>query len=423
MRYRACFGDMEKNLIPAAYDTARDKHFLYVIESSVWSWVDGVVDDLKPRRARISTLCAVVYPPRQPKRDRAVKTLRRERDGDWAALYELVKAIDNGANEPIHIDFDLILIEELNEAPRAAVNFTSARARPVTATMIQEDGIASALAAERAGSGHAIGIRDRWRCTDSHCSNYPYSCWLRPGQPTRFENHYPVNGNIIAMWARDINNRKATYDEPSDDVRLAILRQKEQAIRDKTRRRKQRARGSSKSASSGDEDIKSLTKLLIVGQINQMNRQPLREIKQQAGTAKPSASTPTASSQWIPIEYEDFAEINEHTSNFFNSFMLKYAYNFEIVENIHQIAITEGALNINMLMDSISDIMKVWVEYFKLAPGWLYNLRNHAVEWQKSYERLSEQNFRRIDRAKLRDAKQRSKITEMPTSSSVSSEE
>jgi hypothetical protein len=64
MRYRACFGDMEKNLIPAAYDTARDKHFLYVIESSVWSWVDGVVDDLKPRRARISTLCAVVYLPR-----------------------------------------------------------------------------------------------------------------------------------------------------------------------------------------------------------------------------------------------------------------------------------------------------------------------------------------------------------------------
>jgi hypothetical protein len=121
-----------------------------------------------------------------------------------------------------------------------------------------------------------------------------------------------------------------------------------------------------------------------------MNRQPLREIKQQAGTVKLSASTPTASSQWIPIEYEDFAEINEHTSNFFNSFMLKYAYNFEIVENIHQIAIIEGALNINMLMDSISDIMKVWVEYFKLAPGWLYNLRNHAVEWQKSYEGLLE---------------------------------
>jgi hypothetical protein len=76
-----------------------------------------------------------------------------------------------------------------------------------------------------------------------------------------------------------------------------------------------------------------------------------------------------------------------------------------------------------MLIDSISDIMKVWVEYFKLAPGWLYNLRNHAIEWQKSYKRLSEQNFQRIDHAKLRDAKQRSKITEMPISSSVSSEE
>jgi hypothetical protein len=213
IRYRACFGDLEKNAIASAYDTARDKH-------SVWSWVDGVIDDLKPRRARISTLCAVVYPPRQPKRDRAVKTLRRERDMDWAALSELVEAIDSAANERIHVDFDLILIEELNETPRSAVNFAGAgaRTRPVTATMIQEDGIAGALAAERAGSGHAIGIRDRWRCIDSHCSNHPYTCWLRPGQPARIENHYPVNDNIIAMWAKDIHDRRATFDEPSDNV-------------------------------------------------------------------------------------------------------------------------------------------------------------------------------------------------------------
>jgi hypothetical protein len=97
------------------------------------------------------------------------------------------------------------------------------------------------------------------------------------------------------MWARNISNRKATYNEPSDDVKLAILRQKDQAIYKKVRRRKQRTRGSSKSTSSGDEDIKSLTKLLIVGQINQMNRQPLREIKQAAGTAKSSTRTATDS--------------------------------------------------------------------------------------------------------------------------------
>jgi hypothetical protein len=311
----------------------------------------------------------------------------------------------------------------LNEAPRSVVSAVGIRTRAATATTIQEDGIAGALAAERAGSGYAIGIRDRWRCIDSHCSNHPYTCWLRPGQPTRFENHYPVNGNIIAMWARDLSSRKATYDEPSDDVKLAILRQKDQAIHNKIRRRKHRARGSSKSNSSGDEDIKSLTKLLIVGQINQMNRQPLREFKQQQGTTKSSSSSSTTPPGWIPIEYEDRAEMIEHTTNFFNSFLLKHAANHDIIENINEIAIGEAALDINMLMDTTSDVMKVWVEYLKLAPGWLYNLRNHAAEWQQKYTGLTAANLRRIDRAKQRDAKKRAELTEWPTSSVVSGEE
>ncbi|RYN86466.1 hypothetical protein AA0119_g12865 [Alternaria tenuissima] len=51
-----------------------------------------------------------------------------------------------------------MLAEELNEALRAAIIGASARARLVTATMIQEDGIAGVLAAERAGGGYAIGL-------------------------------------------------------------------------------------------------------------------------------------------------------------------------------------------------------------------------------------------------------------------------
>ena len=193
--------------------------------------------------------------------------MRRGDLEDWYALKELVKAIDEAANEYIHVDFDLMLAEELNEAPRAAIIGASARARPVTATMIQEDGIAGVLAAERAGGGHAIGLRDRWRCIDKHCSNFPYSCWLRPGTVSRFENHLPINGNIIAIWARDIHNRVATYDDLTDDVKLAILRQKDRADHEKNRRKRSN-RGGNNSGSSGDEDIKSLTKLLIVGQLN-----------------------------------------------------------------------------------------------------------------------------------------------------------
>jgi hypothetical protein len=176
IRWRACFGDMEKNAITAAYNVARDKKFVDLVEYEVWDWVDRVVDDLKPRKVKRPTLCAVVYPTLQVKRDRAIKTLRRESNGDWFELFDLVKAIDEAANEYIHIDFDLILTEDLNEAPRAAIISAGARARLLTATMIQEDGIAGVLAAERAGGGHAIGLRDRWRCIDTHCNNHPYSC-------------------------------------------------------------------------------------------------------------------------------------------------------------------------------------------------------------------------------------------------------
>ncbi|KAB2100046.1 hypothetical protein AG0111_0g11783 [Alternaria gaisen] len=131
VRWRACFGDMEKNAITTAYNVARDKKFDDLFEFELWDWVDRVVDDLKPRKVKKPTLCAVVYPARQLKRDRAIKALRRGDLEDWYALKELVKAIDEAANEYIHVDFDLMLAEELNEAPRAAIIGASARARPL----------------------------------------------------------------------------------------------------------------------------------------------------------------------------------------------------------------------------------------------------------------------------------------------------
>ncbi|KNG52746.1 hypothetical protein TW65_00017 [Stemphylium lycopersici] len=96
VRWRACFGDMEKN--------------------------------------------AIIYPARQLKRDRAIKALRKGDLDDWYALKELVKAIDEAANEYIHVDFDLMLAEELNEAPRAGIISADARARPLL--VAARDGVA-----------------------------------------------------------------------------------------------------------------------------------------------------------------------------------------------------------------------------------------------------------------------------------------
>lgn len=161
---------MEKNAVASACDYERNRRFDSLDEDDIWEWVDRVIDDLKPRKTRVSSLCVVVYEKRQAKRDRAVKTLRRGRAGEWESLRALVKDLYEESNDTVQVDFDLILAEELSEMP--ASSSAAARVRPTTATTIQEHGIASVLAAERACSGNALGLRDRWRCDNAHCSNH-----------------------------------------------------------------------------------------------------------------------------------------------------------------------------------------------------------------------------------------------------------
>ncbi|KAG9382839.1 hypothetical protein A1F94_006760 [Pyrenophora tritici-repentis] len=281
-----------------------------------------------------------------------------------------------------------------------------------TATVIQE-GLAGVIAAEQAGSGHAIAIRDRWRCTDTHCENYPYCCWMAPTarQPARFEDHLFVNGNIISMWARAITARRATYDEPSDDVRLAILRAKDLRVHEKTR--KLRAAG------DGDDDIKSLTKLLIVGQLERMNRQPQQESNLQAAAPTITRAEVSSASQWAPIRYDHEQEINEHTSNFFNYLKLKFPTVGEDINELYKTLVIDGAMDINLLMQPSGDILKLWTQHFKQPPGWFFTLQNTAKEWQAGYQGLTDRNWRRVERCKKREEIARKKLVVEPSSSVV----
>jgi hypothetical protein len=68
---------MEKNATVATYDVPRDQNFFLLLEKDVQSWVDGTIDDLKPRNTTKSTLCAVLCLPRLAKRDHAIKWLRK----------------------------------------------------------------------------------------------------------------------------------------------------------------------------------------------------------------------------------------------------------------------------------------------------------------------------------------------------------
>lgn len=216
--------------------------------------------DVLPRVATVVSLVAVVYTRKEAKKERRNKRLRRNEILNWIAFKDLVKGVDVNSTEPVHVDFDLILVDNTPvQAARPAPAAAPARAR--TATVIQEEGLAGVVAVEQAGSGWAMAIRDQWRCQDANCGNHPYVCWLprTPGQPDRLEKHLQVNGDIIAMWARELAGGTGSVQDPSDDVRLAIVRAKDRADAEKSRRR-----GAVNSGRGGDNEIVSLTKLLII---------------------------------------------------------------------------------------------------------------------------------------------------------------
>ena len=83
------------------------------------------------------------------------------------------------------------------------------------------EGLAGVVTNERFASGHAIGIRDHWRCRNEACSNNPGVCWVRlqPGrQIERSSDYYPLNGNMIANWASAITKQKCPMKELLDDL-------------------------------------------------------------------------------------------------------------------------------------------------------------------------------------------------------------
>ncbi|KAF7565906.1 hypothetical protein PtrM4_053400 [Pyrenophora tritici-repentis] len=394
VRWRACLGgDMEKHFIPEAADSEHGVRLYSLHFDDLWQWVDDVVAELRPKRAKISSVCTVVYPAKQAKRERAIKRLRRGVDATWNSFQRLVVEVDNYVSEPVNVDFELILAE---------IPGSSSRCQRLSTVLVD--------APQR---GHAIAIRDRWRCTDTHCENYPYCCWMAPTarQPARFEDHLFVNGNIISMWARAITARRATYDEPSDDVRLAILRAKDLRVHEKTR--KLRAAG------DGDDDIKSLTKLLIVGQLERMNRQPQQESNLQAAAPTITRAEVSSASQWAPIRYDHEQEINEHTSNFFNYLKLKFPTVGEDINELYKTLVIDGAMDINLLMQPSGDILKLWTQHFKQPPGWFFTLQNTAKEWQAGYQGLTDRNWRRVERCKKREEIARKKLVVEPSSSVV----
>lgn len=212
VRYRAAIGTVVQSA-----DAEHSKPVAEIFLASLWAWVDQVVEDMKPRNVAIVTLCATFYPSKQHKGDRRQKTIRRGDYSGWVSFQELTKRAIYKVDDLLNIDFDVILREERPAlAPQAAP--LPPRARPVTATIIQEQGLAGVLSTEQAATGQLLALKDQWRCSDTYCHNYRYQCWLPElgARVSCFENHHPMLSNYISNWLADIDNGLCTVRAPSN---------------------------------------------------------------------------------------------------------------------------------------------------------------------------------------------------------------
>ncbi|KAF2633484.1 hypothetical protein BU25DRAFT_329187 [Macroventuria anomochaeta] len=380
-----------KNSIPQAAVARRNKPLYTVDEDRVWQWADGVVEKQLPRVAIIDSLTATLYytSGRQAKSDRCTIALQRRQSaagwtvvaGNWFEFEEELAEMDKESGQIMTCDFDLVLREQ--QAPQPATQPASqpaqstARSRPGIVTAIMEEGLASVVTNERFASGHAIGIRDHWRCQSERCSNNPGVCWVRllPGrQVERASDHYPLNSNMIANWASAITRQECTVEEPSQDLQLQFIMSKDRSARENKRRRKS-------SPASSSSSLENLTKAILVGHLAQL-KQPQQQCQHQ--------SEPSQRQRWVDIKASR-VEMVQHTRNFFNYWKLSMPHVGEKIRTIYTMC-KEEQYDINMLMDPVDGMtFEMWT-FYEMPPSMLSHLQRKAHDWMKDYTGLSEKD-------------------------------
>ena len=259
--------------------------------------------------------------------------------------------MDKEIEQIMTCDFDLVLKELQSAQPAtqlaASQSYRGAiHARPGVVTAIMEDGLAEVVTNERYATGSAVGIRDHWRCVDDGCPNKPMTCLIRrleSRQIDRGEEHYPVNGNIIANWARAIARGDGTIEHPPEEIWLQVIMSREHSEKKKRQRRRT-------SPTSLNSSIESLTKAILVGHLVQL-KQPQQQCQLQCQHVV-SAESGEYSKYKLWKEFNcPRLELHKHTFNFFRYWKTAMPQLDDDVDRVEKVAFVEGGYDINMLMD------------------------------------------------------------------------
>jgi hypothetical protein len=129
-------------------------------------------------------------------------------------------------------------------------------------------------------------------------------------------------------------------EEPSDDVELAIAKQKDYANAWKERRREN-------DVGVVGSEIADLTRLLMLGQLKQLTA------TQQLWPAASQPLPAIVMSSWVPITCDHWRDIFEHTLNFYNQVeRRKTGLPNKFLRQLFKHVVVDNRININMLLDN-----------------------------------------------------------------------
>ncbi|KAK7177305.1 hypothetical protein PSPO01_16648 [Paraphaeosphaeria sporulosa] len=382
--------------------------------AELWQWIDEVIEDfaqtIPPLKTAVKTLTGVVYTPRVPERQRLAQSLK---PGDGVAFMQVIERAyelkEESVAEVTYVDFNLMLTEletGSNQTRNGGVfgSQSSQSSTRLTATHRQLFNLPETLTFTAVGEGPIVAIRDKWRCQDTHCGNYPYVCWVKreAGQSDRFENHYPASSTIVAAWARDITKGRCTVEEPHDDIRLSLSLPRERSAKEKASQK------SSKKGVGSELNVDDFMKVIAASSLSIIQLAQSQILGQQrrgetpAGTSGsslgPSGRPSGPSSGWQELTYATIVELSYHTRHFFDWWRDQgLARELYEIDEVMQKVVKGGQIDLNMLMDPSDAGMpySVWESHFGLSVPLLLRLRKMAVRWQSGYNGLTESDEER----------------------------
>jgi len=86
-----------------------------------------------------------------------------------------------------------------------------------TATQQQLAALPNILSTEQAAGNTMPAIADKWSCSNRSCRNYGFTCWQDrfPDTPDLATNHYPIPGELMRLWSKEIQDQYSTAAQPS----------------------------------------------------------------------------------------------------------------------------------------------------------------------------------------------------------------